>query len=123
MKPIKILIVTGNLEVPGTVGNHLAAITEEELLALTVRTPTVNSQWTDVQHLHLADALQLEQNLAFWSELVAILMMKTERSGTLNLEQADNVMSQLCFGWRKERREPTTFMMQWLPINSVLHHY
>ena len=57
MKPIKILIVTGNLEVPGTVGNHLAAITQEELLALTVRTLTVNSQWTDVQHLHLADAV------------------------------------------------------------------
>ena len=42
---------------PGAVGNHHTITTQEELLALAVRTLTVNSLGADVQHLHLADTV------------------------------------------------------------------
>ena len=45
------------VKLPGAVGNHHAVTTKEELLALAVRTLTVNSLWVDVQLLHLADTV------------------------------------------------------------------
>ena len=49
---------------PGAVGDNLTVTTQEEPLGLAGGTLTVNSQWTDVQHLHLADTVGTELGLS-----------------------------------------------------------
>ena len=58
---------------PGAVGDHLTVTTQEELLGLAVRTPTVNSLEADVQELHLADTVGTE--LGFMLRICHFVLM------------------------------------------------
>ena len=58
---------------PGAVGDYLTVTTQEELLGLTSRTPTVNSLGADVQELHLADTVGTE--LGFMLRICHFVLM------------------------------------------------